>query len=1039
MKKFEKIKKEIQKKVFIPSLIKALSIPLLIFPLFILSCQLFENDVAEFMEKYTETAAIETHEFNVNTYEDDLSQLCIASYEETEISLLIRNPKKFTLIPSVSFPELPQNFDRSQVVIEQKDISLIKLSLPQQFLISADEGHDISAVINLNEPMSGRDFEKYTINLHCNSKPPLILNPTVLNNNNQTFVIAFDMPNEEETAIRHKDLCEIVINGISYPLSVTTKDSTEIEGIKVAEYDFSDSHFSRSWNNNFRELNERTFTHNKNSVYFETEEAFTSLEDKEYTIILKDRAGLSSTVKASTSITKLVKPLIKDQEGNEIPEDGLINIPFDEESKKGKITIIPPEKDQRGNDITGTVTLHYNVYEATGNGLIYTGGTSTQAIEIELPQNTYRVEAYATCMNYENSATTTVRFRMLNNALYVEANFQNGDGSEAAPFATIAEALADINARNRKETRFTIYLSGDFTAYTADKDGNMALWGNLTLENTINTSELIIEKNPKSPKLAENTSAKLSSVSLKASVDSDLKVTIGDITITNPDGTVNDGNGISLLAPVELTIDGTTITGCFSNAIYAEAGTLKLKAGNINQNSDAGISIENSSFIMEGGTISENSSCGIIVNNASTLNLYGGTISANKDSGICISDNGTLNIKNNPVVTNNTKGSTAHLTSNLVLPKDKLINITGPLTQGASIGVTIHADNKPSAIGDKYSFTKDYESFNSTAPSDFFTSDQGYGIIKSGTEVSLVNTGSSGGQQLATDYNITFTATEMDGSTPVAGMYYGSSKSIILIPQVFFKSNPIDIQIVGNDLMIEGTKVIISAAIYNGGSKAFDIPAANLTGQIDGKLILSIPQISYQGNYTLKIRTTFLSLTYDTSIELTVDYSAENSANYISSLTTPGNYNIIVEGPVGAGTDDGLAKVANAIKRKTGTGITISLDASGTKNAVSLSQYTSGYFKDCSALYSFVMPDWMKAIIPSLFENCTGLTRIDIPNSITDIYTNALTGCTALTTINYEGTSSQWKAIDRKPGWHENVPATVVHCTDGDCELDETI
>ena len=321
------------------------------------SCALFENDVADFMEKYTETAAIEQHNFNVETYNDASNQLCIASDGDAEITLLMRNPKKFSLIPSVDFNNLASNYSRSVIAINQEDTFTVKLSLPQEFLIPVDEGKDITALINLHEPMSGRDFDRYTINLSCNTKPPLILNPTIMNKGNQVFVIAFDMPNEEDVAIRHKDLAEVVINGKSYPVSVTAvpdpNADPENPDVKIAEYEFSDSHFSRNWNNSYTFLNSKNFSHNKNSVYFETDEVFSAI-DKEYTIVLKDKAGLSSTVKASTSISKLEKPLIKDQSGYEIPEGGLAGIPFDEETETGKITIIPPSKDHLGNAVIPT-------------------------------------------------------------------------------------------------------------------------------------------------------------------------------------------------------------------------------------------------------------------------------------------------------------------------------------------------------------------------------------------------------------------------------------------------------------------------------------------------------------------------------------------------------------------------------------------------------------------------------------------------------------------------------------------------------------
>ena len=83
------------------------------------SCELFENDVEDFMEKYTETAAIEAHEIHANTYEDGYEQLCIASEEDADITFYMRNPKQFQLIPSVSFFELDSKISRSAVDITQ--------------------------------------------------------------------------------------------------------------------------------------------------------------------------------------------------------------------------------------------------------------------------------------------------------------------------------------------------------------------------------------------------------------------------------------------------------------------------------------------------------------------------------------------------------------------------------------------------------------------------------------------------------------------------------------------------------------------------------------------------------------------------------------------------------------------------------------------------------------------------------------------------------------------------------------------------------
>lgn len=453
---------------------------LFIFSIFIISCQLFDNDVSDFMELYTETAAIDNHEINVDYYFDLQNKLCISSEEDAEIQFFMRNPKRYNLIPSVTFDELNPEINRDSVQIEQLDDTTIKLTMPQNFLIASDEGQSIKATIDLYEPLSGRNFDKYSVDLSCNTIPPKILNPTVMNNNGQTFVIAFDMPNEEEAAIRHKDLAEIVIEGKRYPVQVTTE--VESDGISHAIYNFEDSHFSRTRSSAYVAINTKDFDHTRNSVYFETGEQFVAA-DKEYTLELIDKAGLSTKVKASTVISKLVKPVIKNQNGSEISERGMTGIPFDEGSQKGRITIYPPEQDHLGNPVSGA-TVHYKIYEATGSGIIYASGSTTEAKTIELPQNTYRVEAYATLTNYEDSATRTVKFRFVNNVLYVNPSSVNGDGSEAAPWATMAQAFADINdPSRRRESKFTIYLEGD-------------LQEDVVIEDSLNVDEVEIEKKP---------------------------------------------------------------------------------------------------------------------------------------------------------------------------------------------------------------------------------------------------------------------------------------------------------------------------------------------------------------------------------------------------------------------------------------------------------------------------------------------------------------------------------------------------------------
>ena len=101
-------------------------------------------------------------------------------------------------------------------------------------------------------------------------------------------------------------------------------------------------------------------------------------------------------------------------------------------------------------------------------------------------------------------------------------------------------------------------------------------------------------------------------------------------------------------------------------------------------------------------------------------------------------------------------------------------------------------------------------------------------------------------------------------------------------------------------------------------------------------------------------------------------------------------------------------------------------------NITSIGDYA---FLQRTSLTSIEIPNSVTSIGYGAFWYCNGLTSIEIPNSVTSIGDRAFYGCNGLTTISYTGTIAQYNAITKGANWLLNVPATVVHCADGDTPI----
>ena len=83
------------------------------------------------------------------------------------------------------------------------------------------------------------------------------------------------------------------------------------------------------------------------------------------------------------------------------------------------------------------------------------------------------------------------------------------------------------------------------------------------------------------------------------------------------------------------------------------------------------------------------------------------------------------------------------------------------------------------------------------------------------------------------------------------------------------------------------------------------------------------------------------------------------------------------------------------------------------------------------------LPENAIKISSEAFKDCVCLKYVAFYPSVTEIGQTAFRGCTALSEINFRGTLSQWNAVEKGEMWNKNIPAKVVHCSDGELSLEE--
>ncbi|MBP5576710.1 MAG: hypothetical protein J6X67_08135 [Treponema sp.] len=404
----------------------------------------FNQDVHEYFDMMTNTAAIEKHDIPVDTQTGSGGRLCISSADgPVTVSYYLRNPKLFEFHDGNSLNYGLTDSDANavangltgSVVVKQNeaDHSVITVKYSIDFLRAMDgklntEGNycSITESVNIKHPYSLEDFGTYSFPLYCNSTPPLMQGGVCLADSNSKAVLFMRLPNQDSLRYIHKDLAYIKINGSSFPIrsrddsgnatgDVEFTGSTDLKASGTITVNSSTGNVS---------YNSATYTrfgtstavysagNNGTDLFYETNENLAV--GKTYKVELVDKMGFTSAIVIDASANQIGEVTYEntegqivnytDSEGNSHTGSTEVTTIYGDEGK-AYLVLVPPA------DAPDAV-LSYRIYDSNNNFVVSGKVNGKKSIAVPCPEvagqaKEYTIKAYAHKNLYADSAEST--------------------------------------------------------------------------------------------------------------------------------------------------------------------------------------------------------------------------------------------------------------------------------------------------------------------------------------------------------------------------------------------------------------------------------------------------------------------------------------------------------------------------------------------------------------------------------------------------------------------------------------------------------
>ncbi len=430
----------------------------------------FQNKAGAYFKEMTSTASIETYKISpAGAPIDKYGNICLSYEDSYEVEFTLRNPQHYQFLygRNMLFSLADSGLPGSDLVSISQDSGVttkLRMTFPSDFLMQNAAGANISPSVTLMHPVSLANFGVYNkLRLSSDAPPPKVGGALTMQTTEtpSRWVLCFNLPSKAMVQAYHNDIESVAVNGKTFAATVAADGTVSyVAGSGISTV--APASIVANQNTGL------SFKADDNAAYFLTGDEADEKE-KIYTVVVTDKAGLSSSLAVSTRGFKLGAPDAfaktdtgfankfkiydsADPDGTknsvEQDEDDSVYVAIKAEAKTASVDYTDPvtgetkHVDSYDYDKSDACVMWEVYRDEACSSLVGAGKINGLQGTISIPAGTSFVRAYVRKPLYSDSEVIMWKCRAVFTRFYVsEEGDDSAEGSRKKPFRTIQRAV----------------------------------------------------------------------------------------------------------------------------------------------------------------------------------------------------------------------------------------------------------------------------------------------------------------------------------------------------------------------------------------------------------------------------------------------------------------------------------------------------------------------------------------------------------------------------------------------------------------------